>query len=139
MRDYSDIMHLSRPVPMRPRMELSNRAKIFAPFDALRGFNLAVMVKEQEKGFQPRPELTEDMQERISRQLTEMRAGDEIKITYFKVERRIGDFEIGSILTTCGDFEEIDEYSRTLVLSTCFVLIPDILDIESWEGDTGAE
>ena len=36
---YSDILHLSRPEPpvKHPRMALSNRAKIFSPFAALRG------------------------------------------------------------------------------------------------------
>ena len=38
---YSDILHLSRPEPpvKHPRMALSNRAKIFSPFAALRGFD----------------------------------------------------------------------------------------------------
>ena len=36
---YADILHLSRPEPpvKYPRMALSNRAKIFSPFAALRG------------------------------------------------------------------------------------------------------
>ena len=38
---YADILHLSRPEPpvKYPRMALSNRAKIFSPFAALRGFD----------------------------------------------------------------------------------------------------
>ena len=38
---YADILHLSRPEPpvKHPRMALSNRAKIFSPFAALRGFD----------------------------------------------------------------------------------------------------
>ena len=38
---YSDILPLSRPEPpvKHPRMALSNRAKIFSPFAALRGFD----------------------------------------------------------------------------------------------------
>lgn len=38
---YGDILPLSRPEPSRkhPRMALGNRAKIFSPFAALRGFD----------------------------------------------------------------------------------------------------
>ena len=38
---YAGILHLSRPEPpvKHPRMALSNRAKIFSPFAALRGFD----------------------------------------------------------------------------------------------------
>ena len=37
---YADILHKSRPEPSfkHPRMSLSNRAKIFSPFAALRGY-----------------------------------------------------------------------------------------------------
>ncbi len=37
---YADILHGSRPEPSykHPRMTLSNRAKIFSPFAALRGY-----------------------------------------------------------------------------------------------------
>ena len=38
---YADILHLSRPEPpaKHPRMSITNRAKIFSPFAALRGFD----------------------------------------------------------------------------------------------------
>lgn len=38
---YGDILHRARPEPSRkhPRMALGNRAKIFSPFAALRGFD----------------------------------------------------------------------------------------------------
>ena len=37
---YADILHLSRPEPSfrHPRMARFNRAKIFSPFAALRGY-----------------------------------------------------------------------------------------------------
>ena len=38
---YADILRLSRPEPpaKHPRMSITNRAKIFSPFAALRGFD----------------------------------------------------------------------------------------------------
>jgi len=38
MTKYSNIINKERPEPMRPRMELSDRAKIFSPFAALKGY-----------------------------------------------------------------------------------------------------
>ena len=35
---YADLLPLSRPAPIKPRMAISNRAKIFSPFAALRGY-----------------------------------------------------------------------------------------------------
>ena len=35
---YADLLPLSRPEPIKPRMNISNRAKIFSPFAALRGY-----------------------------------------------------------------------------------------------------
>lgn len=37
MSQYNDILHKERPVSNRPKMDLGNRAKIFAPFSALSG------------------------------------------------------------------------------------------------------
>lgn len=34
---YNDIINMERPKSKRPKMDLLNRAKIFAPFAALRG------------------------------------------------------------------------------------------------------
>ena len=36
---YADIIDMPRPEMHHQRMDILNRAKIFAPFDALRGFN----------------------------------------------------------------------------------------------------
>ena len=35
---YADLLPLSRPEPIKPRMTTANRAKIFSPFAALRGY-----------------------------------------------------------------------------------------------------
>ena len=35
---YADLLPLSRPAPIKPRMTIQNRAKIFSPFAALRGY-----------------------------------------------------------------------------------------------------
>ena len=52
-RKYKDIINLERPVhendffsAEHPKMDAMERAKIFAPFDALKGFSEAVASKE---------------------------------------------------------------------------------------------
>ncbi len=60
MSRYDDILHLERPKSKRPRMDLLNRAKLFSPFSALRGFDIAVLMKEKEKALMTRAELSDD-------------------------------------------------------------------------------
>lgn len=50
-----------------PQMPCSRRAKIFAPFDALRGFNEAVASKEVD--YTVKPELSEEEKERLNEKL----------------------------------------------------------------------
>ena len=42
MGNYDDIIDLSRPKSMRPKMDIADRAKIFMPFAALKGYDEAI-------------------------------------------------------------------------------------------------
>ncbi len=42
MGRYDDIINLDRPVSTRPRMSVVDRAKIFMPFAALKGYDEAI-------------------------------------------------------------------------------------------------
>lgn len=51
--DYSDIIHMEYPLKTsdkikHPRMNLADRAKIFAPFAALKGYEEAIAKKQRE-------------------------------------------------------------------------------------------
>ncbi len=48
---YKDIMNTARPPlpPGHPRMDVLNRAKLFAPFAALRGFEERIAEEENRK------------------------------------------------------------------------------------------
>ena len=48
MGKYDDIIRRERPESKHPKMDLGNRANIFAPFSALRGFDIAVLTKAKE-------------------------------------------------------------------------------------------
>lgn len=139
MRDYSDILHEDRPASARPKMALSNRAKIFAPFDALRGFNFATMATEAERALIPRVELSEDSQQELNRKLAQLRTGETVTVCYFVRERQIGDLELGYYHSVTGQVQGIDEYSGALILADCFIPIADIRDLQIEDGDCCAE
>lgn len=44
---YQDIIHLHRPLSSRIGMPVSHRAKQFAPFAALKGFETCIQEKEE--------------------------------------------------------------------------------------------
>lgn len=139
MRDYSDILHEDRPASPRPKMDLSNRAKIFAPFDALRGFNFAVMATEAEKALLPRVELSEDSQQELNRKLRQLRTGETVTVCYFVQERQVGDLELGYYHSMTGQVQGIDEYSGALILADYFIPIADIRDLRVEGGGGCAE
>lgn len=139
MRDYSDILHEDRPASTRPKMDLSNRAKIFAPFDALRGFNFAVMATEAEKALLPKVELSEDSQQEMNQKLSQLHTGETVTVCYFARERQVGDLELGYYHSMTGKVQGIDEYSGALILADYFIPIADIRDLQVEGGDGCAE
>ena len=46
---YRDMIYLSRPLSRHPKMSVENRAKLFAPFAALRGFDIEILTQEQDR------------------------------------------------------------------------------------------
>ena len=82
---YSKILHASRPEPPRnhPRMPMSNRAKIFSPFAALRGYEdeIASEGRDHLKGH--RIELSEEGKEALSQKISQLRKGQAITVKYF--------------------------------------------------------
>lgn len=128
-REYSDMIHMNRPEPIRPRQSQDNRAKQFQPFDALRGFSVAVLTKEKERQFVPRIQLTDDAQEELERRLNLLQSGDSVLVTYFRPEKFIGNLELGSYVTEIAAVLTIDEYSQSLVLSTGSVPLCDLYDL----------
>lgn len=120
-------------------MDLGNRAKIFAPFDALRGFNFAIMAEEAERAMLPRVELSEDMQEELNCKPEQLYTGSSVTACYFAPQRCIGDLELGYYYTVTGQVQGIDHYTRTLLLSNASISIADIRDLRLAVGDNHAD
>ena len=76
---YADVLRKGKPAHGRlddfslrhPRMDPGKRAKIFAPFDALRGFNFAILAKQTV--YVPKPELSPERLRTLNRQLDLLR------------------------------------------------------------------
>ena len=80
---YADLLPLSRPEPIKPRMSISNRAKIFSPFAALRGYEdeIASEGKDHLKGKQI--ELSEEQKELLGNNIGQLRKNQLVKVKYF--------------------------------------------------------
>ena len=72
---YADILHLSRPEPpvKHPRMALSNRAKIFSPFAALRGFDDEISSEGASKLLVKKAELSDEEKNALSDKLLQVK------------------------------------------------------------------
>ena len=82
---YSKILHVSRPEPPHnhPRMPMSNRAKIFSPFAALRGYEDEIASEGRDHLKRNRIELSEEGKEALNQKISQLRKGQEITIKYF--------------------------------------------------------
>ena len=122
---------MERPASAHPKMDVGNRAKQFIPMDALRGFSVAVLTKQREKQLVARIHLSEDEMDLLDWQLHQIQAGDTVTVTYFQLEKMIGDLEIGAYVTETVQVEEVDMEGGALVLAQAYVPFSDLYIIES--------
>ena len=121
---------MERPPSSHPKMDLGNRAKLFSSFDALRGFDLALLAKQVERQLTVRASLLDDAQELLDRKLHMVQPGAKVSITYFRMEKMIGDREVGTYITETGTVEAIDLQEKAIVLSAAYIPCSDIIGLE---------
>ena len=82
---YADILHLSRPEPpaKHPRMSITNRAKIFSPFAALRGFDDEISNEGSSKLLVKKVELSDEEKNNLSDKLLQVKKGMKVVVRYF--------------------------------------------------------
>ena len=78
------------------KMKLSDRAKIFLPFDALKGFKEAL--KEEEKERCEQKILSEEQKEELNKQISSLQKGMLIKIKVYNLSEQTYD-EVEGIFT----------------------------------------
>lgn len=104
---------------MAPR---ADRAKIFAPFDALKGFH--EVLAAQEMIIVPKVELTEDKMEELDYKLHHMEGRPVVTVIYYS-------FSDNNYLKITGKVARISLSSRILQIVNTKISFDDIRDIES--------
>lgn len=133
---YQDIIHLSRPFSNHPKMAIANRAKLFTPFAALRGFDIEILTQEQDRLLMPQISLASDREEEIYRLLNGLHQGDWATVTYFVPVKHIAQQLLGEYTVVSGEVKRVDDVEQLLVLEGASVLFGNIhsLAVQGLEG-----
>ena len=152
---YLDVLKKGKPHHERfdpfsirhPRMDCGKRAKIFAPFDALRGFNFAITRKEIL--YMEKPELGREKQRELNRRLnilhnltfnSRMARQNHvvITVTYYSPctdEQHEAFGKRGQLHTITGVCINVDpDVSQTILIGNQRIMFSDVLQIHS-SGD----
>ena len=109
---YADILHLSRPEPpaKHPRMSITNRAKIFSPFAALRGFDDEISSEGATKLLVKKVELSDEEKNNLSDKLLQVKKGMKVVVRYFVKTTE----NTGKYMSVTGTVVMIDPVYREL-------------------------
>ncbi|MCD7763937.1 MAG: hypothetical protein LUI14_12240 [Lachnospiraceae bacterium] len=118
---YKDIIHRSWPADpvifrKHPRMPLEERAKIFAPFAALRGHSDRLSEESGKLLRSSRVSLSEEEAAVLSDRLSRMKRGSIVTVTYFIPDTPDGD--VGCYVPLTGRVAALDTVFRTMQLRT---------------------
>ncbi|MCM1083033.1 MAG: YolD-like family protein [Clostridium sp.] len=108
-------------MPKKPRtkMPISERAKQFMPFAAVKGYHEALAKKEHITV--PKQELTDDMAELLDYKLKSIKIGSMITVVYYHEEEYV---------KICGMAAKIDNEAKTLTVVDTKINFTDILTID---------
>lgn len=97
------------------------RAKQFAPFDALTGLRNAL--KEKEKIRVPRKIISEDKEEEINRILLSLDMGDKINVIFYNQTEQ-------EYISLSGEITKFNKRKKLLEIENNIIKTDDIYDIE---------
>ena len=137
---YQDILTLSRPISKHPKMSIENRAKLFTPFSALRGFDIEILTQEQDRLLVPQIPLASDREEEIYRVLNGLHQGDWATVSYFIPVKTIGNQTLGEYTMVSGEVKRVDDVEQLLVLEGYPIPFGNIhaLTVQGMEGADSA-
>ncbi|MCD8069164.1 MAG: YolD-like family protein [Lachnospiraceae bacterium] len=124
---YKDIIHKTWPADpsiyrKHPKMPLQDRAKIFAPFAALRGHSDRLSEETAKQLRSNRTELSEEEAAVLSDKLLQVKKGMVVTVTYFELDSDDSmDGESGNIgcyISLTGTVAEIDAVFRFIKINT---------------------
>lgn len=134
-RKYADILHASRPASeesllKHPRMPLENRAKIFSPFAALRGYEQEIAREGWKMRRVERPTPSEGEIEKLSAKLAQVPKGMEVRVMYFQEDTtNLSGRQMGCYRDISGRVESIDPVGQTIRINGKVIPFADIQDI----------
>ena len=135
-RKYADIIDMERPqneesLRKHPRMTLQNRAKIFSPFAALRGYDDQLAEEKQRSERVTKKILTEEEMADLSDKLMQVTKGMTITIQYFNEDTAYPETPaVGNYVTVTGKVDAIDPVFRTMQLNGAVIAFENLLDIK---------
>lgn len=137
---YQDILTLSRPISKHPKMAIANRAKLFTPFSALRGFDIEILTQEQDRLLVPQVMFSADQREAIWRVLNQLQKGDWVTVTYFVPVKHIAGQLLGEYTVVSGTVKKVDDVEQLLVLEGVSIPFGSIhaLAVQGLEGADSA-
>lgn len=109
---------------MVEKMKKSDRAKIFMPFDALKGFREALLEKERIRA--DKKILSESQKEELNRKVLQIENQMMIKVIYF--DRKTEEY-----IALQGVVTKIDNTYKTIKIVKKEISMEDILEIEVLE------
>lgn len=121
---YADMIYMQRPVSRRIRMDIGHRAKQFAPFAALRGFEECV--RKKEIIYENRKLISEEKRNEIDQKLRLLNYGMRVQVTFFKESKEFPGK--GQYQTVDGNVEFFNP-SIYLRIGNIEINIMDISDI----------
>lgn len=98
-------------------MPVSERAKIFAPFAALKG--LPEALAEKEKVREPKKELSEEMEEELNSVLVSLQKGQIVTAVYYNSKEQ-------QYTQLTGEFVKADKLNQTLEISETEILFDNL-------------
>ncbi len=129
---YADIIDLPRPEDpeifrKHPRMPVSERAKIFSPFAALRGYDEQLSAEDEKLLRQVRIDFSEEEAAKLSGKLAEITKGMEVTVTYFLPEQPGSDY--GSYTRLHGRVAFVDPACQVLRIDDTVIAFKDLAAI----------
>ena len=140
LASYQDILYCSRPISRHPKMSVENRAKLFTPFSALRGFDIEILTTEQDRLLVPQISLASDRDEEIYRLLNGLHQGNWATVTYFVPVKHIAQQLLGEYTVVSGEVKRVDDVEQLLVLEGYPIPFGNIhaLTVQGMEGADSA-
>ncbi|MFV0399551.1 MAG: hypothetical protein ACK5LX_02890 [Oscillospiraceae bacterium] len=129
---YDDIIHLPHHVSAtHPQMPLLTRAAQFAPFQALTGYDAAILetARLTDKRIDLGEEAIATLEVKLCILADAIANHPEVAVTHFQEDERK---EGGEYVSSCGAVKKIDEIERVIVFMNGEVIpMQEIIEIES--------